>query len=615
MALALPRIEDSFRMKLHRISSAILAVSCCLAVSATSFAQRGRGGMMPSGNKPYTIPVTVRRVVLDVVVTDSSDNAVTGLTQKDFSVSEDNKQQSIKSFETYDFAPTKEYVAPKPPDLPPDTFMNVATTQERGPLYVIVYDAVHMRHNDIEDDQIIARKQLAQFMASKPAGTRFALFLLAEDFHLVQGFTTDPQQLLAAFDNHKKGGVPLYFLYGSNYGAADVDLPYEVMAFLGHYLEGLPGRKNLIWMSSEFPATVPMFAVQNTIATATGTAGSMSASAGSPFQAQGFDGSAPTTMGDTWSVKVMRKAIDALNAAQVSVYPIDVGGLKPELNGIDTAADHIAGATGGHAYYNTNDFAAAMQDATKNGSSYYELSYSPTNTAMDLKMRKIKVALDKKGYHLQYRQYYYAEDPDAPLYNSEKKIAAALAREDHPVAHQPGDSLFAYMEHGAPIDHDIVFRARFHAGPVAMATPAQMANLIEQPAYWVARKQDKPVKMPPPIPLRTYTIDYLVLDQVAGVHPGNQVLEFAACAYDSSGHMLNGLSQNAARQQGQAQPAGQEKYFRAAQSFDVPNTAAWLRVAVRDVNTDQIGTMEIPLPLADAATPAQAAGAPSAPSQ
>ena len=90
---------------------------------------------------------------------------------------------------------------------------------------------------------------------------------------------------------------------------------------------------------------------------------------------------------------------------------------------------------------------------------------------MDLKMRKIKVALDKKGYHLQYRQYYYAEDPDAPLYNSEKKIAAALAREDHPVAHLAGDSLFAYMEHGAPIDHDIVFRAQFHAGPVAMATP------------------------------------------------------------------------------------------------------------------------------------------------
>jgi VWFA-related protein len=559
-------------------------------------AQHGHGSMVahPTNNKndekPYTLSVTVNRVVLDVVVTDSQQNAVRGLTQSDFSIFEDNKPQTIKSFEAFNFDPVKEYVAPKMPALPPDTYLNVATTEERGPLYVIVYDAVHMRHNDIEDDQIRARKQLADFLASKPAGTRFCLFLLAEDFHLVEGFTTDPQELLHAFDAHRRvPGIPPYFLMASNYGAADVDLPYEVMAFVGHYLEGLPGRKNLIWMSSEFPSTVPMFAVQNQIAESGGSTANM--------QAQGFT-SAATTMGDTWSEKVMRKAIDALNAAQVSVYPIDVGGLKPELNGIDTNADHIADATGGKAYYNTNDLTAAMQDATKNGSSYYEISYAPTNAVMDMKVRNIRVALDKKGYHMQYRQYYFGEDPDAPLYNSEKKIAAALAREDHPVAHLPGDSLYAYMEHGAPIDHDIVFRAQFHAGPVAMATPAQMANLIEQPAYWVARKSDKPVKLPPPIPLETYSIDYLVLDQAAE-QQGNQVLEFAACAYDALGHMLNGLSQNAER--APAPGGAQQPYFRAEQQFEVPTTAAWLRVAVRDVHTDRIGTMEIALPLADAA--------------
>jgi VWFA-related protein len=566
-------------------------------------AQHGHGSSMAAhpttsnnNTKPYTMQVTVNRVVLDVVVTDSQQNAVRGLTQSDFSIFEDNKPQTIKSFEAFNFDPVQEYVAPKMPALPPDTYMNVATTAERGPLYVIVYDAVHMRHNDLEDDQIRARKQLADFLASKPAGTRFALFLLAEDFHLVQGFTTDPQELLHAFDAHRRvEGIPLNFLMASNYGAADTDLPYEVMAFVAHYLEGLPGRKNLIWMSSEFPSSVPLFAVQNTIEEAQGTAGGMMASSNSPFQAQGLSSSAETTGGDTWSEKVMRKAIDALNAAQVSVYPIDVGGLKPELNGIDTFADHIAEVTGGKAYYNTNDFVAAMQDATKNGSSYYEISYAPTNSVMDMKVRNIRVALDKKGYHMQYRQYYFGEDPDAPLYNSEKKIAAALAREDHPVAHLPGDTLFAYMEHGAPIDHDVLFRAQFHAGPVAMATPTQMANLIEQPAYWVARKSDKPVKLPPPVPLQTYTIDYLVLDQAAEQR-GNQVLEFAACAYDALGHMLNGLSQNAARTP--AEGGAQQPYFRAEQQFDVPTTAAWLRVAVRDVHTDRIGTMEIPLPLA-----------------
>jgi VWFA-related protein len=592
-------------MLLRRLPCPVATLVCLtlFAIAPGAQAQHGRGSMAAhpatsdnSNNKPYTLSVTVNRVVLDVVVTDSSHNAVRGLTQSDFSIFEDNKPQAIKSFEAFNFDPVREYVAPKMPALPPDTYMNVATTEERGPLYVIVYDAVHMRHNDLEDDQIRARKQLADFLASKPAGTRFCLFLLAEDFHLVQGFTTDPQELLHAFDTHRKvQGIPLNFLMASNYGAADMDLPYEVMAFVGHYLEGLPGRKNLIWMSSEFPAAVPLFAIQNQIQTAQGTAGQMSASSSSPFQAQGMGSSDATTMGDTWSAKVMRKAIDALNAAQVSVYPIDVGGLIPEQNGIDTEADHIAEATGGKAYYNTNDFVAAMQDATRNGSSYYEISYAPTNHAMDLKERNIRVQLDRKGYHLQYRQYYYAEDPDAPLYNSEKKIAAALAREDHPVAHLPGDSLFAYMEHGAPIDHDILFRAQFHAGPVAMATPAQMANLIEQPAYFVVRKSDKPVKLPPPIPLQTYTIDYLVLDQAAQ-QQGNQVLEFAACAYDALGHMLNGLSQNAARTP--AQGGTQQPYFRAEQQFEVPTAAAWLRVAVRDVHTDRIGTMEIPLPLA-----------------
>ena len=359
-------------------SSAIFTLSCVslsfLILSAPGFAQRGHGGSMPTGNKTYTIPVTVRRVVLDVVVTDSSGNAATGLTQKDFSVFEDGKPENIKSFEPFNFEPAKEYVAPKPPQLPPDTFMNVATTQERGPLYVIVYDAVHMRHNDIEDDQIIARKQLAQFMASKPAGTRFALFLLAEDFHLVQGFTTDPQKLLQAFDTHKKGGIPLYFLYGSNYGASDLDLPYEVMAFLGHYLEGLPGRKNLIWMSSEFPATVPMFAVQNTIATAQ--------------RHGGFDGGIRRSHA---GAGIRRQRAD--HHGRHLEREGDAQGHRRAERGAGFGVSHRCGrsaagaerhrhqcrshcrATGGHAYYNTNDFSGAMQQATKNGSSYYEMSY------------------------------------------------------------------------------------------------------------------------------------------------------------------------------------------------------------------------------------------------
>ncbi len=578
-------------------------------------AQRGvtsRPNVSSNKSAPYTIPVVVRRVVLDVVVKDARGNPVRGLTKKDFSVLEQKKPQQIRSFEEVDFNTISGVVVPKLPSLPPDTYMNVTTQAEHGPLYVIVYDAVHMEGGNPmsesdQGDQIQARKQLAEFLASKPAGTRFALYLLTCEFRQLQGFTTDPNLLLQAFDLGRKEHIPQNFLYQANCGGADPDLPFLVMRFLGHFLEGLPGRKNLIWMSSQFPAVVPVFAVQNMSGTSSTT------------PAQGFADSAPTTMGESWDQKVMRSAIDALNAGQVSVYPVSVAGLKHSSGtaGIDTIADRIAGATGGRAYYNNNDIKTEISEATEDGASYYELTYSPPAFKEDASIRNIRVDIDhgdKKKYSLEYRRYYYAEDPDVPLTNDEKKAALAAAGEV--VAHKPGDSMYAYMQHGAPIDRDIVFRARFHAGPAALATPDQMANLVEQPAYFVLRKKDKPVKLPPPIPLRPYTIDYLVLDQDAGAHPNGQVLEFAAGAYNKDGKLLNGLAQNAVRS---APPAGApaQPVFHAVQTLDVPAAAVWLRVAVRDVTTDRIGTMEIPLPLdADrqmASSPAGSAGSANPP--
>jgi VWFA-related protein len=591
-----------FHCPRRRAGFLVLATLSCVVLLSTAISSHAqRGASRPNvGSKsapaPYTIPVTVRRVVLDVVVTDAQHNPVQGLTKKDFSVFEDKKQQEIRSFEEYDFRPPSNAAPPKLPPLPPDTYVNAATTQERGPLYIIVYDAVHMEFDteDAEDsgDQIQARKQLAAFLASKPSGTRFALFLLANDFRLLQGFTTDPNKLLAVFDvNRKEGHIPYKFLMGPNTGRADPDLPFIVMRFLGHYLEGLPGRKNLIWMSSHFPVDVPMFGLQNQ------TVGNvMSAGPGAAMQAQGFDGNAPTTLGESWDAKIMKQAIDALNAAQVSVYPVNVAGLNTAAaaGGIDTIADNIATATGGHAYYNTNDLKGAIEKATEDGASYYEISYAPTNMKEDGRQRNIQVNMDRKGYNLEYRRYYYAEDPDAPLTDEEKRGVMAVA--DQVVAHHAGDSMYAYMQHGAPIDHDILFRAQFHAGPAVLATPDQMASLIEQPAYFVVRKSDKPAKLPPPVPLSPYTIDYLVLDRSAQARNG-QVLEFAAGAFDANGKLLNGLSQNAVRSQ-DANGASGQPIFRARQILEVPPRAAWLRVAVRDVNTDRIGTMEIPLPLA-----------------
>src|ERR1700761_8909402 len=108
----IPPSTEVLFMLLRPFSAAALTFSC-LAVCAAppvSLAQRGHSGPTgahPATQQPYTIPVTVRRVVLDVVVTDSKNNAVHGLTAHDFSVFENNKQQPIKSFEAISFNPPR----------------------------------------------------------------------------------------------------------------------------------------------------------------------------------------------------------------------------------------------------------------------------------------------------------------------------------------------------------------------------------------------------------------------------------------------------------------------------------------------------------------------------
>src|SRR6185312_12165987 len=120
-----------------------------------------------------------------------------------------------------------------------------------------------------------------------------------------------------------------------------------------------------------------------------------------------------------------------------------------------------------------------------------------------------------------------------------------------------------------------------------------------QPAYFVLRKRNHPAKVPRPVPLQQYRIDYLVLDNHMQGRTG-QVLEFAACAYDADGRMLNGLSQMAVRTPPPgAQKKGEAPLFRGEQTLEVPTNAQWLRVAVRDPATDRIGTIEVKLPLAN----------------
>jgi VWFA-related protein len=516
---------------------------------------------------------TVRRVVVDVVISDSNGKPVSGLTASDFSIAEDGKPQRVRSFDVHDFDTVSASLPKAPAFLPTNTFVNVPSGPERGPLYVLLLDLLNME----VDDQPAAREQLLKFALSKPLGTRFAVFVLSDGLYLVQGFTEDRNRLADAVDpKNPHSHLPRIFLYADNYRPA-ISTPRVLMG-IAKFLSGLPGHKNVLWISEAFPSAI-------------------------------MPSADPGSEGRSISDEV-KEATDALARGQIAVYPVDVRGVAVTgasatnigqtqvsaensadyaLNARHMTEQEIADATGGRAIYGTNDLATALAEATETGGHYYTLTYSPSNQNYNGKLRHVHVELDKRGYHLAYRRSYYGNPgPSAPETIGGFRLASEL--EPFQLS-QVADSLYSNMQHGAPLAHQLLFRAHIHAlSAPAKATREQMASLADQPAFFRERHQNRPAKPLHSIQLQTYQIDYTV----AARYPA---LEVAAAAFDAEGRMLNGVVQRAAENTTHSPGMRRDGIFRLQQQFDVPMTAVSVRIAVRDVATDNVGALEVNLPL------------------
>jgi hypothetical protein len=413
-----------------------------------------------------------------------------------------------------------------------------------------------------------------------------ALFVNASGLHLIQGFTSDHALLRAAILSKGPGPhIPDVFLYGENYGRRDEGAAASNLQFLAEYLGGIAGRKNLIWLSGKFPLPY-----------------------GPLFSSIVDDGLASKTD------NLVRRAFAAMMRSQVAIYPVDVKGVvlweertqgpTGGLSGASTTSadqfqeEYIASSTGGHAYYGNNDVTGVMEKAVELSQSYYTLSYEPTNTKFDGSDRHIEVTLAKKnGYTLSYRNLYYAVPDDAD--ETTKKPDTLQARF---VAAKTTDTLYASIEHGAPMLHDLLFTTHLTvAGEPVLATAEQMAQLEDAPAFFRTRHRDKPLKPLAPVKLQKYLIDYTVIDpqlkKMAARGGKPPVLEFAAAAYDADGLLLNSMLNQGLASAGPQASGKAGALFRAQQELEAPAGAAWIRLAVRDTLSDRTGTLEVRLPL------------------
>jgi VWFA-related protein len=382
-----------------------------------------------------TLTITAREVLLDIVVTDANHRPVTGLQASDFTITEEGQPQVIRRMEEHStLSPADVAKLKAAPPLPANTFTNFTPVENSNAYTVILLDAL----NTPVESQMYLRQQLIDYLKhSMQPGTPIAIFQLDTEMRLIQGFSTDPQVLLAAAES--KRDMPS--IQRPIHGDRDYYIRMKNMILgagmqsIGRYLAGFPGRKNLIWFTGSIPTWL----------SGSPTVEEVERRSSNPFRDD-------LTVYDD----AMNGLTDALSLSRVAVYPIDARGLQT-LPGFDAShsrprsnngflarqafnqmnLDEIADATGGKAYYNTNGLKQTLAEIVDNGSNYYTLDYATTNQKWNGKFRHIKIELNRPGLKLQYRPGYYAVDRTQMEARQVARLENKMARGQQPNSTPP----------------------------------------------------------------------------------------------------------------------------------------------------------------------------------
>ena len=612
-----------------------------LAPAATSSASASASDNPPAkaddqGSPLTTFRLNTQAVAVDVVVTDAKGHPVKGLKAEDFQVSEDGSGQKIRSFHEY-----SEIRAPKsaPMKQTPNMFSN-DVEKPVGSTMLVLLDLL----NTPSQDQLYARDQLIKFLKARAAEgkvSQFALCTLTGDqnshLHLLQGFTSDENKLLAAAGNEKSApksarwqtaeqGIEktassikdlaqndtmnswAALLHGieaiqteeqTTDTDARVGITLNAMMQLAGYLSGIPGRKNVVWLSGSFPIASFNIDMQN-----------------------------PMNDNRNYSGRV-HLAAKLLADSQVAVYPVDVRGMDtgkisaanasvglgpgtqgtavapglPPVNGDSvvspyiafqqdamqdlarrsaerTALNQMASDTGGTAFFSSNAIADAIRMATEQASNYYAVSYSSSNKNYDGRFRKIKVSLADKGYHLHYRPGYFADDPNSPAKLKE------IAHNIRVVA----------MQYGSPQSHQIHFSVR--VVPVGTRAKVDSAKAGE-----ILLASTKKPNLPAEVEVQHHSIDYAINSadlRFLGLSNGTyrSALTFMVASFDADGRPLAGISNvGASDLQPDVYKDAVSGGVRVHQEVDIPVAAKSMRIGIQDQLSNYVGTVDISLPV------------------
>jgi VWFA-related protein len=308
-------------------------------------------------------------VLVDVVVTDKKQHYLQDLTQKEFHVFEDGAEQPITSFS-------------READINPGA-------PERHRYMVLFFDNAGLN----SEGQMWERDAAAKFVEGTASPTRMmAVMDYGGILQVDQNFTANGDLLMNAVRKVKfaaaqtnASGAPAREA-GSRLGMGGNISPTDqqqadfalrellrAMRDIAKMLGTAPGRKTLLFLSAGFPLT----------------------------SERQID---------------FQETIDALNKADVGVYPVDPSGLTSLVGGgarrmgsgpsTNPVLYALAAKTGGFAVVNTNDLKGGMEKVSAEMNEYYLLGYAPPHPGHEGTYHKIHVKVDRAGAEVRARNGY-----------------------------------------------------------------------------------------------------------------------------------------------------------------------------------------------------------------
>lgn len=391
----------------------------------------GQNSQPAGANGVYTMSVSSKLVVEAVNVKDKQGKSLSGLTAKDFTVTEDGVPQQI-SFCEYQKLPSAPPIAPKTPEnitvynrlgvtqIAPERPGDIHYKDRR--LIALYFDLTAMP----PDDKLRALEAAEKFIRTQMTSSDLVSIMRygGSSVDVLQDFTDDHNRLLSILET---------LIVGENQQSEDITDDADT-GDTGAAFGQDSGEFNLFNTDRQLSA----------LQTAAKMLGRLSEKKVLVYFASGM------TLHGVDNQAQLHATIDDAIRSGVSFWPIDARGLVAEAPlGDATQASPgnaamytgtaalavttrmqqsqdtlyaLAGDTGGKALLDYNDLTRGIVQAQQNITSYYILGYYTSNATLDGRFRHIKISVKPKlAAKLDYRQGYYAGKIFAKFNDADKE--------------------------------------------------------------------------------------------------------------------------------------------------------------------------------------------------